>query len=179
MELSQRGNKKKSLVLTVRSWGIEFGFCMLISMLLLPCFSSTGDPCTPATPSNIWNLVNEGTSASVGHSYSFSTSSLWTVSPFMLTFPSTYKNQNEHKYAIPQRKSNKMTHSESPDNIAIDNHSPPKKNISYMLWLALAIRAAINVILEGLFKRYFTFSGHFTLNYISPSPHLGCAFILK
>ena len=74
-KLFQKEGEKKSLLLTVSSWGRELGFFMLISMLLLSCFSSTGDPCTLASPSNIWDLVNEGASATVGHSLSFSSSS--------------------------------------------------------------------------------------------------------
>ena len=37
-KLFQKEGKKKSLLLTVSSWGRELGFFMLISMLLLSCF---------------------------------------------------------------------------------------------------------------------------------------------
>ena len=121
---------EKSLLLTVSSWGRELGFFMLISMLLLSCFGSTGDPCTLATPSNIWDWVNEGASA-VGHSLSFSSSSPWVVSPFMVTFPSTCKNQDEQEHAIPQwtiiTKSHVQTHLKS---LAFNNHSLTKNKFS-------------------------------------------------
>jgi hypothetical protein len=117
---------------------------MLISMLLLSCFTCSGEPSALATPSNIWDLVKGGAGATVGSSFSFSSSSPWTVSPFMLIFPSTYKSQNE------QKDDNRIYFQNYVKELPLKKNNPQKSKASQMFSLVREARPSVITVCNGL-----------------------------